>query len=404
MTHRAHLASTLLITLAACGGQTPPPQQPATTTATATATATPAPPAPGAIVIGQRKTMTSKVMGEERAYLVHLPPGYDDHDASYPVIYLLDGDGHFHHVTGIVSFLTSAQRMPPAIVVGIPNTNRTRDLTPTNEARLPDSGGADRFLEFIETELIPQIERDYRTAPLRILVGHSFGGLFAVNAMIAKPDLFDAHIAASPSLQWDDHLMGKRLEPLLAKPFTGFLYYTLGTEPEGITAGNKKFAELLAAKAPQTLQWAFELMADEDHGSVVHRTVYRGLSTYFGDYVMTEAPATVAALTAHYERIAARYKLNLKPPEAVVNILGYQHLMAEPPRVEVAIEFFELNVKLYPESANVYDSLGESYERAGRMQDALANYEQAVARSKPGDAFYNEYRARRDRAAAAAGK
>src|SRR3712207_3662198 len=103
--------------------------------------------------------------------------------------------------------------MPEMIVVGISNTDRTRDLTPTRVARLPDnpnagfptSGGADKFLKFIETELIPMVESKYRTQPYRALAGHSLGGLFAVHTLVTKPELFNSYIAVSPSLQWDNY-------------------------------------------------------------------------------------------------------------------------------------------------------------------------------------------------------
>src|SRR5690606_31756899 len=188
------------------------------------------------IPIGACAVLRAEILGEARPYLVYTPPGYDAGDQRYPVIYLLDGDAHFHHATGVAAFLAAQNRMPPAIVVGIANTDRSRDLTPTRQPQPPTSGGADRFLEFLASELIPRIERDYRTAPLRILVGHSFGGLFAVHALISRPELFDVHIAASPSLQWDGELMAKRLEPLLAGTINEHLYFTLGTEPAEITA------------------------------------------------------------------------------------------------------------------------------------------------------------------------
>jgi hypothetical protein len=397
------LASTVT---AACGSRAPEPKQPAPETepavpAPANAAAAAAPADDARITIGTRATLRSTILGEERPYLVYTPPGYDAGDQRYPVIYLLDGDAHFHHATGIAEFLSAENRMPPAIVVGIANTDRSRDLTPTRQPEPASSGGADRFLEFLASELIPRIERDYRTAGLRILAGHSFGGLFAVHALISRPELFDLHIAASPSLQWDGELMAKRIEPLLAGTIDEHLYFTLGTEPAEITAGNRHFAELLAKRAPKTLRWTFELMEAEDHGSVVHRTIYRGLETFFAPWRLPRAVATAAEIEAHYQRVSKAFKLDARPPEGTVNLLGYRHLLADPPDLAKARELFELNVKLYPDSANVHDSLGESFERAGDLEAALASYERAVARSKPGEPFHEAFVANRDRVAAA---
>src|SRR6266478_3558767 len=128
-------------------------------------------------------TVRSNVLGEDRTILVRTPPGYDANKLAYPVLYLTDGDAHIAHTASTVEFLARNGRMSEMIVVGITNTDRTRDLTPTkatgaNAAQFPTAGGADNFLKFIETEVIPEIEKRYRVQPYRVLAGHSFGGLF----------------------------------------------------------------------------------------------------------------------------------------------------------------------------------------------------------------------------------
>src|SRR6185369_6618719 len=83
------------------------------------------------------------------------------------------------------------------------------------ELQFPSAGGADNFLKFFETELIPQIEKQYRVQPYRIFAGHSFGGLFAIHALITKPKLFNSYVAVSPSLQWENFEALKRAEDFL---------------------------------------------------------------------------------------------------------------------------------------------------------------------------------------------
>src|SRR6185503_18883049 len=119
-----------------------------------------------------------------------------------------------------IEFLVQNGRMSDLIVVGVTNTDRTRDLSPVKssdknaagELQFPTSGGADNFLKFFETELIPEIEKKYRVQPYRILAGHSLGGLFAIHAMIAKPGLFNSYVAVSPALQWENAEALKRAE------------------------------------------------------------------------------------------------------------------------------------------------------------------------------------------------
>ena len=158
--------------------------------------------------LGETRALHSNVLGEQREIIVGVPAGYEGGDETYPVVYLLDGPSHFHHTTGTARFLARNGRMPDVIVVAIPNTDRTRDLSPpvysdAGPAR-SSSGGADNFLEFISAELKPFIDENYRTRPYAILIGHSLGGLFANHALVHRPDAFNAYISISPSLWWDE--------------------------------------------------------------------------------------------------------------------------------------------------------------------------------------------------------
>ena len=165
--------------------------------------------APGSIVIGEQQTVASQVLNEDRRILVSKPAGYDDGDSRYPVLYVLDGDTSFNYTTTLTQFLATNRLVPHMLVVAIPNTSRLRDLTPasttpTAGGQLPQSGGAAEFRTFIANELMPWVEANYRTRPYRILVGHSLGGLFAVDTFVEQPELFNAYLAISPSLWWDN--------------------------------------------------------------------------------------------------------------------------------------------------------------------------------------------------------
>ncbi|MEN8204180.1 MAG: alpha/beta hydrolase-fold protein [Bacteroidota bacterium] len=145
------------------------------------------------IIIGQVDSLHSEILDETRNIWVHVP---DDASggilskSTYPVLYLLDGPGHFHAVTGILKNLGDNSIVPNMVVVAIPNTDRTRDLTPTHVDEMfgdstfvRTSGGGDKFLDFMEKELIPYVEEKYPVTGYRTFVGHSFGGLIAVHAI-----------------------------------------------------------------------------------------------------------------------------------------------------------------------------------------------------------------------------
>jgi predicted alpha/beta superfamily hydrolase len=365
----------------------------------------------------ERLVIKSQVLGEERVVLVRTPAGYARGAERFPVLYMTDGGAHIQHTSGTISFLAANARMPEMIVVGITNTDRTRDLTPTRveqvpgnpNARFPTSGGADKFLKFIETELIPLVESKYRTQPYRVFAGHSLGGLFAVHTMLTRPELFNSYIAVSPSLQWDNFVLIDRAKEFFKarKELNRTLFTSLGNEPGDIGKAFGLFREILGGQQVKGFVWEAVRYEDEDHGSVVLRSHYAGLRKVFDGWQFPRDPATGAivgglkGIEEHYHKLSERLGYAVVVPEALMNQIGYQ-LMAQG-RMEEAVAAFRLNVERYPGSANVYDSLGEAYERAGRLELALPNYEKAHALGQQAnDPNVNTYKANLDRVAARA--
>ncbi len=351
---------------------------------------------------GDRLTVKSAVLGEERVALVRTPPGYDGSGRRYPVLYLTDGDSHIGHTAATAEFLASGRngRMPDMIVVGIINTDRTRDLTPTKASQdgkaAPTGGGADKFVRFIETELIPAVEKRYRTQPYRVFAGHSFGGLLAVHIFATRNDLFDAYIASSPSLWWDKQAAIRELEDFLKghQDVRRTLVLTLGGDEQGdMRPGFDKAKAVLGSHHAAGLVWASALLEDEDHGSVVLRSHYFGLRKIFDGW--KPDPKVLAgglpAVDEHFKALSARYKFTVTPPEQMVNNLAYGLLGSG--KADEAIAAFKANVERYPDSANVYDSLAEAYEKTGKLELARPNYERAVQLGqKNGDLNLSVYR------------
>lgn len=338
-------------------------------------------------------TIKSAVLGEDRTILVRTPQGYDTNKAAYPVLYMTDGDAHIGHTSSTIEFLARNGRMSDMIVVGITNTDRTRDLTPTkatgpNAAQFPTAGGADKFLKFIETEVIPEIEKNYRVRPYRVLAGHSFGGLFVVHTLITRPELFNSYVAVSPSLQWSDDATLKRAAEFLKtrKELNATLVATLGNEPGGIGKAFEEFRQLLAKNQIKGFEYEAQQMSDEDHGSVVLRSHYLGLRKVYNGWQMPRDPATGAvagglkAADEHYQWLSKKFGYSIPTPEGLVNQIGYQYLQGGAP--DEAIATFKANVERYPNSANVYDSLAEAYEKGGRLDLATPLYEKAQTLGK----------------------
>jgi hypothetical protein len=340
----------------------------------------------------------SKVMGETRNILVRTPPSYAVGKRAYPVLYMTDGDRQIGHTSAVVDFLAREGRMPEVIVVGISNTDRTRDLTPTKIERMaggngqgfpvPTSGGADRFLDFISTEVIPYVEENFRTQPYRVFAGHSFGGLFAMHTFFTRPTLFNGVIAVSPTLTWDDRYVYKRASEWVknASDRPVSLVMSVGNEGAELDREFDALQSLLTKKGPKSLTFEAVRFGDEDHGSVVLPTHYAGLRKVFEPFRFVLGPPAedpkklYARAREHYAVASKRVGFTLPVPEATGNVIGYRLLQAG--HVPEAIEVFRANAEAYPESANVYDSLGEAQERAGALADALASYRRAATIGK----------------------
>jgi predicted alpha/beta superfamily hydrolase len=330
------------------------------------------------ITTGERLSMRSSILSEERPYWVHLPDSYGDvryGPRQYPVMYVLDGDSSFHFATGTVHFmsegLTGSIQIPELIVVAVPNTDRTRDLTPTHTLQRPEgddlslknSGGGDAFLRFLKEELIPEIDRTYRTAPYRMIVGHSFGALFALHALQSEPDVFQGYIAIDPSVFWDDEVLVRRAATGLkngnGRPRS--VHLSLSRSYSGGYTGDAttKFAGHLqsAPGVRSTLQY-FE---QENHQSVPLLALYHGLLYVFDGYKLSpgEMFERASNLGAHFEAVSARIGVALVPPERYVDRVAHAFLNAG--EIDEAIGLFTFNAERNRASLNAYNSLGQAY-------------------------------------------
>jgi predicted alpha/beta superfamily hydrolase len=340
----------------------------------------------------QKLTLHSNVLNEDRVIWVRTPHGYDQGKDVYPVLYLTDGPSHINEVGSIIDFLVDHDRMPPLIVVGIANTDRTRDLTPSHsddkdaagKETAPTSGGGDRFIDFIQTELMPEIEKRYRTANYRIFAGHSLGGLMAIHILVSRPDMFQAYIAVSPSLWWNHQRTLHEAQDFFAvhPELNKTLFVSLGNEGKDMSDPLDEFQKTLTAKTPKDFHWSAERYHDEDHGSTTMRAHYDGLRAVFADWRMPRDPTNgmpvggLDGLEKHYRELSARYGYQIRMPENALNNYGYALMGMK--KFDEAIAVLKRNVELYPNSANVYDSLGEGYENAGKLDVATEQVQKAI--------------------------
>jgi uncharacterized protein len=251
-----------------------------TALASGLASARPAQAPPDPVPAHDSFTVQSRALGEPRRVNVYAPPGYRASGARLPVLYMPDGglDEDFPHVVRTVDSLIALRAIRPVLVVGIPNTQRRRDLTgPTRFARdsaiAPRVGGSAAFRRFVREELIPAVSARYRTTRERAIVGESLAGLFVVETFLREPALFDHYVALDPSLWWDGGSLvdsaAARLAALDAAPRT---LYLASSETEDIAAGTARLAALLRGAPPRGLAWRYAPRPD-----LTHATIFRAV-------------------------------------------------------------------------------------------------------------------------------
>jgi len=223
--------------------------------------------------------LPSRALDETRRINVHTPPGYAASDtARFPVLYMPDGglDEDFPHVVNTVDSLIALGAIRAVIVVGVPNTERRRDLTgPTrvrsDSAIAPRIGGSAAFRRFWREELVPAIDAHYRTTSERSIVGESLAGLFIVETFLREPTIFDRYIAFDPSLWWNHGALVDSAKELLAarkasSPQHRSLYIAASRDDIGKQAA--RLASTLRASAPRGLELKFDARPDLTHGTI----------------------------------------------------------------------------------------------------------------------------------------
>ena len=152
--------------------------------------------------------INSEIVSDSFFILVSLPDNYEFSSNRYPVLYVLDGDIAFGIGASVSRYLQIGNNIPELIVVGIGYGSLTKSVVKkrNRDYRPEQSGGAEKFLEFINKELIPYIDNNYRTVPGdRIINGYSLGGLFCLYTLFTQPESFNRYIIGSPNLSWDNY-------------------------------------------------------------------------------------------------------------------------------------------------------------------------------------------------------
>lgn len=360
------------------------------------------------IVIGKVDTVYSNILQEKRAIYMYVPV-ISDKTQRFPVLYLLDGEEHFESAVAIAKQLSGP--LPDMIIVGITNTVRERDLTPTHvEAAAKESGGGGQFLQFIQQELMPYVNKTYPAAPYKLFSGHSLGGLTVINAFLNHTGMFDAYIAIDPSLWWDDKKFVKQAQSQLpAMKFnnkTLYLGFANNMQPGVdttavqidtlnsrtlVTRSVIPFLHVLnGLNKSNGLTWSARYIATERHGTVELLGEYDALRNVFNYYQFNMQQFNDnpnlnidSAIIAHYNMVSKKLGYIVQPTEDMINNLAYTCMSLN--KMDKAYNFFKMNIDNHPASANAWDSIGEYYENAGNKAKAIESYEKSLSLHETAD-------------------
>jgi len=370
--------------------------------------------------IGAIDSIHSKVLNEQRKIWVHLPPSASwDKKKKYPVVYVLDAEKCFTSVVGMIDYLSSVNGndiCPEMVVVGIPNTNRTRDLTPTrvtsglfiNDDMAKNSGGGEMFTAFMENELVPHIDSIYPTLTYRVLLGHSLGGIMAINALVHHKKIFRGYVAVDPSMWWDQQkLLREARQTLQSDTYPGVSLFLgmANTLPPGMdttsikndtNSGTIHSRSILQLRdyimgSRGGLKANFKYYNEDSHGSVFLIATYDALHFIFKDYALKiqdsyfidPAFPLASYLKDHFENLTSEYGMTaedgskLLPPEDLVNNLGFFVLGKN--EFDKAEAMFKMNIINYPKSPVAYTYLGNVYVAKGDKKNAIASYKKALS-------------------------
>lgn len=358
--------------------------------------------------IGIIDSVYSVVLNESREIYIQYPLNYSpENKEKYPVIYVLDGDVLSKAVSTVQDFY-SGGFMPEMIIVGISNDkNRDRDLTISKVEHIKESGEADNFIKFIETELIPYVENKYPASNYRTLIGHSHGGLFTINAMVNHSDLFTNYIAIDPSLDWDNQkLLKYSKETLSNSSLQGkSLFVTLSGQLHmqnyDITIDNVMqdttehtlfarsiidFYNFSEDNINDNFNINWKYYKNDLHGTVPLPSIMDGLLSLFEWYQMegtdkinnpeTPVEELVGIIRYRENKLKSHFGYFVAPyPQDLLNILGYMSM--DMGQFEKSLAYFKLNIEYYPESANTYDSMSDYYIMQKNYDEAIKYVQKA---------------------------
>ncbi|WP_185152625.1 alpha/beta hydrolase [Fulvivirga aurantia] len=359
-------------------------------------------------------TIESKALNEQREVQIYLPDSYFSTSKKYPVIYIIDGQRYFLNAVTYQKNLTWQEVSPEFIIVGLPTDSQKRRRLFYRESS--------KFINFLENELIPQIDNEYRTLDERIYFGWEMAAGLGVEILSDSPHLFKAMLLASPThisnsrLQKVDSLLNNTLDQ------NTFIYASLGTVENWSIKPMADLDSIFRKNNQEQLTWNYNLSATENHYTTPLTTINEGLKLFFGDYAPLRFFTLqefydfggLEALKSHYTNRSKRYHT----PEGIHNdtkhylllqcdkednfelfndlveefdgkafianhyrqprwFLRYSQFYARHNHLDDALDILKLGDDKFPDTATLKNEIGNIYKKSGATLKAKKWYKEA---------------------------
>lgn len=272
----------------------------------------------GAIIVGERKTIQSSVLKESRDLLIYTP---GKATTKLPLIIVFDGGGLFSatvSATRFMNYYSEIPQMPEAVIIGIENTDRNRDMP------IPQQYGAekgeDNFLKFVRDEIIPWATKNFLLNGHTIAIGHSQGGLFASYMLATSPERFpwvlalDAPMNVDPKTNPFKEMIAKAAKDHSKKIRYASVETVYGWKDEW----TNYFSESNSVMKKK--------LTDESHETMAFEGVYEGLKFLFRDFAPPRKEMNLFELRNYYRSISDRYGYEYEIPLRILTTSAFRKI------------------------------------------------------------------------------
>jgi len=367
--------------------------------------------------VGKKILLKSDILNQEREIQIYVPEDYDQSNEKCPVIYVFDSQKYFLNAISYQQNLRFNQETSAFIVVGIKTINNERAKLYNTESST--------FSDYLENELIPFIDSNYRTLKSeRVFFGWERAAAFGIEVFATKPNLFKAYFIASPTFLTAERIsdVGKLLD--ITPAFNNYLYFTLGEVEAWSLDNTNSLAELLNTKAKDKLRWKYDLFKDENHYTTPIVTMNKGLKSFFKDYapiryysleeykkaggitglnelfknrgeryqiskeVHSDTKRYLFLLTVRENDYLAFTKLEKEFPSFLTSFSRdnmferFGQYYVENKAYERAISYYKIGVQKFPNSTRLYNRLGEVYKLTGKIKESKDAFKNASKKTQ----------------------